>query len=122
MPGQSSVRSRSLPSLQVREPFRFPWEANNFVGHVLGTAPQWPWLAPLPLAPLPPMPSRARAENKLNSEIQSARRQRIYDSVVCGVSDESRSVQLAKWLEIIELAIGHSRLGRQVGEYANSGK
>ena len=101
---------------------RLPWETLSFTGFVLGTAPEWPWLAAPRLAPLPPLPRLAGDSSSFTEEIRKAKRRRIYDSVVEAVSDQSRSLQLAKWLELLELAIFSSWVGQQISKYVGEGK
>ena len=62
---------------------------------------------------MPPMPERRQPPEPARQSFLPKRR-RLYASIVDGNKDDERSHEIADWLELIELGLEHSTIGRQV--------
>ena len=116
---------RMLGAMSARQGSRvpkFPWESQSLPGFILGTAPRMPWLWRPPDVVLPPWPERDLVvKQAVDGNVQGVKRKRAYESVVNGLSDDSLAVQIAKWLEILELALTCSTVGQQVATECERG-
>ena len=116
---------RLLGTMSARQGCRdpsFPWENQSLPGIIIGAAPRLPWLWRPPDVVLPPMPARAPEMKTIyEKNVHGVKRKRAYDSVVDGLSDDTLSVQIAKWLEILELALTSSTVGQQLVAECESG-
>ena len=112
-PGSSGGGNTSLP--------RLPWEGPGMTALALGTADPEPWLfvppLPSPAPPLPLMGYPAARPPLVEHRAQLAKRRKLYASLVDGNSDDQRAVQLARWLELIEMGLDCSKIGSQIREY-----
>ena len=92
----------------------------------LGTADPEPWLfvppLPSPAPPLPLMGYPAARPPLVEHRAMLAKRRKLYASLVDGNSDDQRAVQLARWLELIEMGLDCSKIGSQIREYQNCDK
>ena len=96
-----------------------PWEAGGMFSLVLDAERQpFPWLvtamAPVLAVPMPaPTTTTTTATTRTPSTTKPPRR-KLYASIVEGNRDDDRSFQLAKWLEIVVLAVDASATGRHL--------
>ena len=76
---------------------------------VLGTVDPLPWLfvppLPSPAPPLPRLGYPAARPPVVEHRALQAKRRKLYASLVDGNSDDQRAVQLARWLELIEMGL-----------------
>ena len=97
-----------------------PWETQGMLGMAMGTHNWLPWLFRPVVPGLPPLPP-PRPTPAQAVEYRPKRR-KLYASVVDGNQDAERSVAVGKWMELVELAIQESAVGRQIVEAQACGK
>ena len=93
-----------------------PWEGVGFTALALGAmdAPSWlftPRVPPLP--PMPPKPEPAQLPVREPATLRIKRR-KLYASIVDGNADDERALQIAKWLELLEMNLECSTIGRNI--------
>ena len=77
--------------------------------------PVAPWLWQPPMPALPPMPKKQGPKKETIIDLAPKRR-KLYQSIVDGNVDDQRAGEVQKWLEIIELAIFDSQVGRHLAQ------
>ena len=106
------MSSPFAPGCEVRLP-QYPWETTNVTALALGSQPLAPWLWEPPIPALPPLPKQNAANKEKIVELAPKRR-KLYQSIVDANHDDQRAGELHKWLELVEVAIDNSLVGRQI--------
>ena len=112
------------PHAQVGRP-RFPWEGTSMTSLALGAQPRFPWLlrpmAP-PMAVFDPKPPPAKTEQPVQNPNLKPQRKRLYATIVDDNKDDTRALEVGKIMEILEMGLRHSQVGRNVLEAQLEGK
>ena len=97
---------------------RMPWEGVGFTALALGAMDPPAWLFEPRVPQLPPLPPRPQQGEPLpRPRLPAAgtiKRRKLYASVVDGNSDDERALQIAKWLELLEMGLLSSEIGRNI--------